>query len=251
MQDPNSQIVHALQTAQSLTVLTGAGVSAASGVPTFRGQEGLWKSYRPEILATPQAFAKNPKLVWEWYQWRRTKIATCKPNRSHEIISKWSHHYSKFTLITQNVDGLHEQAGTENVVHLHGSIWEVFCWNDCQLSPPRWIDKTLIYSKMPPACPYCGGLIRPGVIWFGESISSEILESATRGLICDVFLTVGTSSIVYPAASLICAAKAKGAFTAEINLEPTPVSEQVDVSMLGAAEEVLPKLDSFLVDSLL
>ena len=247
VEDPLDRIVDALDGARSLTVLTGAGVSAASGVPTFRGQEGLWKSYRAESLATPQAFAENPQLVWEWYQWRREKIAACRPNRAHEVIADWSHRYPEFTLITQNVDGLHERAGTSNVVRFHGSIWEVSCWNDCPSSPPKWLDETTTFEKLPPTCPHCDGPIRPGVVWFGEGIASETLEQATGALVCDVFLTVGTSSVVYPAASLSSTAKARGAFAAEINLEATAVSAQLDVSIHGAAEVVLAELHSRLV----
>ena len=249
MEDATDQIVDALDGARRLTVLTGAGVSAASGIPTFRGGEGLWKSYRPENLATPQAFAENPQLVWEWYQWRRETIAACKPNRAHEVIADWSRSYPEFTLITQNVDGLHERAGTRNVVRFHGSIWEVLCWNGCQRSPPRWLDETVTFEKLPPTCLHCGGLLRPGVVWFGEGIASETLERATRALACDVFLTVGTSSVVYPAASLGSAAKARGAFAAQINLEPTPMSEQLDVSIQGPAEVVLAELHSRLAVS--
>ena len=250
VEDPLDRIVDALDGARSLTVLTGAGVSAASGVPTFRGQEGLWKSYRPESLATPQAFAENPQLVWEWYQWRREKIAACRPNRAHEVIADWSHRYPEFTLITQNIDGLHERAGTSNVVRFHGSIWEVSCWNDCPSSPPKWLDETTTFEKLPPTCPHCDGPIRPGVVWFGEGIASETLEQATGALVCDVFLTVGTSSVVYPAASLSSTAKARGAFAAEINLEATAVSAQLDVSIQGAAEVVLADLHSRLVERL-
>ena len=237
------QIARALAGASSLTVLTGAGVSAASGVPTFRGEQGLWRSYRPERLATPEAFSGNPRLVWEWYQWRRERIAACKPNRAHEVIAEWSHRYPAFTLITQNVDGLHERAGTRNVVRFHGSIWEVSCWNGCRESPARWPDPTVTYAELPPGCPHCGGLVRPAVVWFGEGIGSETLELAARALANDVFLTVGTSSVVYPA-SLSRAAKARGAFTGEINLEATPVSARLDASVHGPAEVVLDELNS-------
>ena len=242
VQDATDQIARALRGARSLTVLTGAGVSAASGIPTFRGEAGLWKSYRPESLATPQAFAENPRLVWEWYQWRRQRVAACSPNRGHEVIAEWSRRYPVFTLITQNVDGLHERAGTRNVVRFHGSIWEVSCWDSCRESPARWLDHTITYAELPPKCRYCGGLIRPGVVWFGESIAPETLELATRAVTSDVFLAVGTSSAVFPAASLSSLARARGAFTAEINLEPTPVSAAMDVSIRGPAEVVLNEL---------
>ena len=159
-----------------LTVLTGAGVSAASGVPTFRGPDGLWKKYRPESLATPEAFQRDPKLVWEWYDWRRQILVTKKPNRAHEVLAAWSRRYPKLTLITQSVDGLHERAGSSNVIRFHGSIWEVLCWNNCPSSPERWWDETVPFPEIPPKCPHCNGLIRPGVVWFGEGIDPEVMR---------------------------------------------------------------------------
>ena len=224
-----------------LTVLTGAGVSAASGVPTFRGSDGLWKNFRPETLATPQAFARDPQLVWEWYDWRRQMIAKCRPNAAHLVIAAWSKRFPNFTLITQNVDGLHEQAGTRNVVRLHGSIWEVLCWRGCNASPPRWRDETVPYPDMPPRCPHCGDLIRPGVVWFGEPLDPEIVERAQEASDCDVFITVGTSAIVYPAAGFIDMARRDGAFTVEINPEATPAV--VDLALRGGAEIILPEIE--------
>src|SRR5579862_3875240 len=138
-----------------ITVLTGAGVSTASGIPTFRGPEGLWRSYKPEDLATAAAFERHPKLVWEWYDWRRQVIAGKKPNAAHQVLAGWSRRYPRFTLVTQNVDGLHEHAGTNNVVRFHGSIWEVSCWNRCPASPNRWLDRTVPFPNLPPHCPHC------------------------------------------------------------------------------------------------
>ncbi|MBN2241668.1 MAG: NAD-dependent deacylase [Acidobacteria bacterium] len=235
-----------IRSASAISVLTGSGVSAASGVPTFRGEEGLWKSYSPQELATPEAFERNPKLVWEWYDWRRGLISKCRPNAAHEVLALWSRRYPKFTLITQNVDGLHERAGTENVIRFHGSIWEVFCRDRCPSSPERWLDETVPLGKIPPSCPYCGGLIRPGVVWFGEGIDSEVLRESTAALDCDVFMTVGTAAVVYPAAGLVDAAHRKGAFTAEINLEPTPASGAVDLSIQGPAEVILHSVEALL-----
>ena len=245
MQDANAidRIVEKLSSARSVTVLTGAGVSAASGVPTFRGKEGLWKSYRAESLATPEAFAENPHLLWEWYQWRRQLIAGCEPNQAHKVLARWSRRFDDFTLITQNVDGLHERAGTGNVIRFHGSIWEVRCWSGCQDAPDRWLNEIVPFPEVPPHCPYCGGLLRPGVVWFGEAIDPEILERSFVAVACDVFLAIGTSSRVHPAASLSNAAKAAGATTVEINLEPTPVSSQLDLSLEGAAETILEQID--------
>ena len=228
-----------------ITVLTGAGVSAASGVPTFRGAGGLWKSFKPESLATPQAFARDPRLVWEWYDWRRQKIAACEPNLAHRVLASWSERFPNLTLITQNVDGLHERAGTRDVIRLHGSIWEVRCWRGCTASPPRWRDDTVPHPEIPPRCPYCGDLIRPGVVWFGEALDPGIVDAATEAANCDVFITIGTSAVVYPAASFIDLARRQGAFTVEINPEATPA--MVDLALRGGAELVLPEIEAQLL----
>jgi len=227
-----------------ITVLTGAGVSAASGVPTFRGPDGLWKDFRPEELATPEAFARDPKTVWEWYDWRRQLVARCRPNRAHEVIALWSRRYPSFALVTQNVDGLHERAGTENVVRFHGSLWEVSCWKSCRAG--SWIDETVPFPRLPPPCPNCGGPLRPGVVWFGEAIPPAALGAAERALECDLCLVVGTSSVVYPAAGLAAGAKERGAFTVEINPEATPASSDMDLAIPGCAEEVLDALEKVL-----
>lgn len=232
-----------LRAARTLTVVTGAGVSAASGVPTFRGAAGLWKSFRPEDLATPEAFHRDPRLVWEWYDWRRTLIAACRPNAAHEVLARWSHRQG-FTLVTQNVDGLHELAGTNNVVRFHGSIWELQCTSRC--GQPPWQDRTAPLAVVPPSCPRCGGLVRPGVVWFGEPIDDHVLarsEAATR---CDVLLSVGTSSVVYPAAGLAHAAQMRGAFVAEINPAATEVASELDAAIDMPAELALPLLDTMI-----
>lgn len=227
-----------------MTVLTGAGVSAASGVPTFRGPGGLWRDFRPEELATPEAFARDPRTVWEWYDWRRQLLARCRPNRAHEVLALWSRRYPSFSLITQNVDGLHERAGTRNVVRFHGSLWEVSCWNACRRG--SWPDDTVPFPTLPPPCPHCGGALRPGVVWFGEPIPAEALEAAEQALDCDICLVVGTSSVVYPAAGLAAGARSCGAFTAEINPEATPASGEVDLALPGRAEEILDALEKLL-----
>jgi NAD-dependent deacetylase len=235
-----SELVRRLTSEARITVLTGAGVSAASGVPTFRGGDGLWKNFKPETLATPQAFARDPHLVWEWYDWRRQMIAQCRPNPAHVVIAEWSKRFPNFTLITQNVDGLHEMADTLNVVRLHGSIWEVLCWRGCDASPPRWRDDSVPLRAIPPRCPHCGDLIRPGVVWFGETLDPDVVDSAQMAADCDVFITVGTSAIVYPAAGFIDVARRHGAFTVEINPEATPAV--VDLALRGGAETVLPEI---------
>jgi NAD-dependent deacetylase len=239
-----------LRTARAVTVMTGAGVSAASGVPTFRGPEGLWRSFRPEDLATREAFAHDPALVWEWYSWRRAKVASCRPNAAHEVIARWSQQESKqVCVITQNVDDLHLRAGTRDLIRLHGSLWETKCFNGCTEGLHGWRDEAVAESDPLPRCPHCGGLARPAVVWFGESLDPTDVERASQAASCDVFLAVGTSAVVYPAAGFARVAQARGAFTTEINLEPTPASPLVDLSILGAAEEVLPAVDQLLVSS--
>jgi NAD-dependent deacetylase len=231
-----------------ITVMTGAGVSAASGVPTFRGPGGLWKDFRPESLATAEAFRRDPRLVWEWYDWRRQVLSTKTPNRAHEVLAAWSKRYPNFNLITQNVDGLHERAGTEDVIRFHGSIWEVQCWNECDPSPKRWWDETVPFARIPPECPHCGGLIRPGVVWFGEGIDQDVMRRSVAAVQCDIFFTIGTSSIVYPAAALVHQAKQRGAYTVEINIESTPSSGELDLALQGSADHLLNQLESHLVE---
>jgi NAD-dependent deacetylase len=234
-----------IRAAARMTVLTGAGVSAASGVPTFRGAAGLWRRYRPEELATPDAFARDPELVWEWYAWRREKIAGCRPNAAHDVIAAWSRERGALVL-TQNVDDLHVRAGTLGLVRLHGSIWELSCWQGCEPGRTPWRNEQVPFQVMPPRCPHCSGLARPAVVWFGESLRLSDVDAAVAATTCDVFLTVGTSSIVYPAAGLVQQATQHGAFTGEINVEETPASAMVDVALHGGAEAILPVLASLL-----
>jgi NAD-dependent deacetylase len=197
-------------------------------------------------LATPQAFQQDPKLVWEWYDWRRRILSTKRPNRAHDVLAAWSRRYPNFTLITQNVDGLHEKAGTQNVIRFHGSIWEVGCWQNCRMSPPRWRDETVPFPQIPPTCPHCGGIVRPGVVWFGEGIDHDVISRSAEALDCDVFFTIGTSALVHPAASLVHEAKARGAFTVEMNVEVTPASRLLDLAIQGPAEEILHNLEELL-----
>jgi NAD-dependent deacetylase len=234
--------------ARTITVLTGAGVSAASGVPTFRGEAGLWRRYRAEDLATPQAFRRDPQLVWEWYDWRRTLIAGCRPNAAHDVLAAWSRRPAPagFTCITQNVDGLHELAGTRQIVRFHGSIWELRCAAGCGGDPPVWEDRTAPLPVLPPPCRHCGGLTRPNVVWFGEPIDPAILHRCRAALDCDLFLSIGTSSIVYPAAGLVFDAKRRGAVTVEINPAATEASGAVDLAIAQPAEVALPAIDALL-----
>ena len=232
-----------------VTVLTGAGVSAASGVPTFRGDDGLWSNFRVEELATPEAFARDPELVWKWYAWRRELVAACRPNRAHEVLAAWSRRFPQFTVITQNVDGLHERAGTRNVVRFHGTLWELACSRRCARSPVRWREERVPLPEVPPRCPHCHALARPGVVWFGEPIDPSVLEESLAALDCDVCLVVGTSGVVYPAAGLADESRRRGAFIVEINPEPTEATERFDMSIQGPAEEVLDRLDARLFES--
>lgn len=244
--DSVRELAARLRDAQRVTVLTGAGVSAASGVPTFRGAGGLWRQYRATDLATPQAFARDPRLVWEWYGWRREKIAASRPNRAHEILAAWTERRPAWRVVTQNVDDLHLRAGTRRLIRLHGSIWELSCWQGCAAATARWRDERVPLPEPIPRCPHCEGLARPAVVWFGESLDPADVRQADEATACHVFIAAGTSAVVYPAAGFIDAARARGAFTAEINLEPTPASSSVDVAIHAPAEDVLAAIDSLL-----
>jgi NAD-dependent deacetylase len=227
-----------LRDASSVAVLTGAGVSAESGVPTFRGEQGLWKQYRAEELATPGAFARDPKLVWEWYDWRRSLIAQAKPNPGHYALAEAESRARKFTLITQNVDGLHERAGSRNVLRLHGSIWMLRCL-ECKREAE---DRRSPLPEIPPRC-QCGGMLRPGVVWFGEPLPSRIWQEAEQAArSADLFLLIGTSAVVYPAAGLATMAKSAGARVVEINIAETGFSDGIDEFLQGPSGELLPQL---------
>jgi len=226
-----------LAEARSIAVLTGAGVSAESGVPTFRGAGGLWRQYRPEDLATPEAFARDPKLSWEWYDWRRGLIAAVHPNAGHDALAELERRVASFTLITQNVDGLHQRAGSRNVLEVHGSIWML----RCTLCKREWEDLSASL-EIPPHCE-CGGLARPGVVWFGENLNPRVWAAAEQAVhSCDVLVVAGTSAVVYPAAGLATLAREAGAHIIEVNLETTPLSESVDYSFQARSGELLPQL---------
>ena len=224
--------------ARSVTVLTGAGISADSGVPTFRGADGLWQNYRAEELATPEAFTRDPRLVWEWYNWRRELLATRSPNAAHRALVELERRVERFWLITQNVDGLHPDAGSLKLSEIHGNIWKVRCTQCGQVETNRAVPIPLL-----PRCTTCSGLLRPHIVWFGESLDPDDLDrSVTAVGSCEVLLIVGTSGLVYPAASFASLAKQAGAFVAEINLDPTPNSQIVDIAIGGRAAEVVPEL---------
>lgn len=220
-------------------VLTGAGISAESGVPTFRGEAGLWRQYRPEQLATPHAFARDPKLVWEWYDWRRGLIEACEPNPAHHTLADMEARLPDFLLITQNVDGLHHLAGNQRILELHGNIWRMRCTRE----GTRQTDRTSPLPKIPPHCADCGALLRPDVVWFGEALPTDVLESAfAAAAACDVMLVVGTSAVVQPAATLPLIAKENGAALVEINPQSTPISDYADLSLRQPAAQALPQL---------
>ncbi|MDZ7264766.1 MAG: NAD-dependent deacylase [candidate division KSB1 bacterium] len=232
------QLIKRLSQATSVSALTGAGISAESGVPTFRGEEGLWKKFRPEELANFDSFISNPRLVWEWYNYRKHLISQVKPNPGHYALVEMEARFQDFHLITQNVDGLHRLAGSQRIYELHGNIMRSRCV-DCN---KLIFDISFELGEELPRCE-CGGLIRPDVVWFGEALPQEELRLAVEAAQqAEVFLCVGTSAIVQPAASLPIQAKYAGAYVVEINLEPTAISTLVDESILGKAGEILPRL---------
>ena len=226
-----------LASARNVTVLTGAGISADSGVPTFRGADGLWRNFRAEDLATPEAFARDPQLVWEWYNWRRELIATKRPNPAHEAVVKLERRFKQFWLITQNVDGLHRIAGSQRLSEIHGNIWKVRCTGCGVISENRQVPLSL------PTCGLCHALLRPHIVWFGEALWEEDLLRCDQAIqTCDLLLVIGTSGVVYPAAGFASAAKEVGALVIEINLESTAQSDLVDLSLQGRAKDLVPLL---------
>lgn len=235
-------LIEALRDSRHVLVLTGAGISAESGVPTFRdAQDGLWARYDPMDLATPDAFERDPELVWRWYRWRRELVAGVKPNAGHRAVAALAHRVPKLTLVTQNVDGLHQLAGSRDVIEYHGNLFRDICSNACGEQPATAGANEL------PRCPACNALLRPGVVWFGEAIPSVAMAAADSAAgSCDVVLTIGTSSHVWPAAGLAEAARRNGACIAEVNPGETGVSEQCDYRIRAAAGSAVPKL----VDSL-
>ena len=221
----------------SVAVLTGAGVSAESGVPTFRGAGGLWRQFRAEDLATAEAFRRDPRLVWEWYAWRREVVAACQPNTAHRTIAAMEHSVPDFTLVTQNVDGLHERAGSRRVLRLHGSLWSMRCVRE----GTRHENLDLPLAELPPRCA-CGALLRPDVVWFGETLDPTVVRAAVKAATqTDVMLVVGTSALVYPAAELPLLTLEAGGRVIEFNVERTALSPYADEVILGPATETLPR----------
>ncbi len=242
-----NDLINAVRAARHIAVLTGAGISAESGVPTFReAQTGLWAQYDPLELATPEAFRRNPKLVWQWYEWRRGLVSKAQPNPGHvalvELESHLSFDASRFTLITQNVDGLHQRAGSRNVVELHGNINRTKCFDE-DVVIESWEET----GDAPPRCPRCGGPLRPDVVWFGEMLPQRALASAVEAVSsCDVFFSIGTSALVQPAASLPYTALERGAIVVEINPDETPLTREATYALRGSAGVILPVLANYL-----
>jgi NAD-dependent deacetylase len=237
--DIPAPLIHALQRARRVAALTGAGISAESGVPTFRdAQTGLWARYDPHELATPEAFRRNPRLVWEWYAWRREKVVRVEPNPGHYALVEMERRFPEFILATQNVDGLHRRAGSRRVLELHGDITRTKCFVCSR--PAEAGSQT---EEIPPRCPACGGRLRPDVVWFGEMLPEGTLAAAMDAAArCQVFLSIGTSSLVYPAAALPERALEAGAVVVEINPSETPLTPRATYALRGPAGVVLPIL---------
>ena len=227
--------------ARCVMVLTGAGISKDSGIPTFRGKDGWYKNHPPEELATPMAFNKNPVLVWEWYNYRRKIILSASPNEAHYKIAELEKYFPCFLLVTQNVDSLHRKAGSTKIVELHGNIFRTRCTN-CSI---EFYEDYRIFKddELPPKCPHCGGILRPSVVWYGESLNRDDMEQAfSFANKADLILVVGTSGIVYPAAMLPYIVKSHGGIVVEINPDTTPISEIADLKIKDSAKSALSKL---------
>jgi len=225
--------------APSLVVFTGAGISQESGISTFRDPGGLWERFRPEDLATPEAFAEQPDLVWRWYRWRFDRIRAAEPNPGHRAIASWQERFASLLVVTQNVDRLHQRAGSHEVVELHGDLWTARC---ARCGKRVAMERAIELPGEPPACA-CGGLLRPNVVWFGEMLPQEaFLRADAAAAHCDLFVVVGTSARVYPAAGLIEVAAEGGATVIEVNREETPLSALATRTYRGAAGEILPEL---------
>jgi len=233
----DQSLIEKLKSARSLVFFTGAGISAESGIPTFRGKDGIWNKLKPEELANFDAFMKNPDMVWEWYNHRKMIIHNSQPNKGHLTIADMQNHFDDVTVITQNIDNLHSRAGSKNIFELHGNIERNYCVN-CK----KFYNKELDFSNGVPKCE-CGGLIRPDVVWFGEYLPDDQFKGSEKASMkTDIFFIVGTSAVVYPAAGLVFTAKQSGAVLVEINLVKTEISSSVDYSFLGEAGIILPNI---------
>jgi NAD-dependent deacetylase len=242
----SSELRSLLQRVGSVCILTGAGISAESGVATFRGPEGLWSKLKPEELANFDAFMRNPELVWEWYSYRKQIIQEVKPNPAHYALARLEELVREFALVTQNIDNLHFRAGSKRVLELHGNIERSYCI-DCG----KFTDGIEITAeKKVPKCSSCNGLIRPDVVWFGEMLPEGVFESAAKAASqCELFITIGTSAVVYPAAGLPLTARSHGAYVVEINTERTEISRSINETLIGKAGEILPQLVKVIEDA--
>ncbi len=240
----DQQALDNLKNANTVGVLTGAGISAASGVPTFRGSQGLWQKFRPEDLASVDSFIRNPDLVWEWYNWRRKLILEVKPNAAHLALVELEKKIPDFTLITQNVDNLHQIAGSQNVIELHGNIMQ----NKCSQCNKPYHEELDLNGEVV-RCESCNGMIRPDVVWFGEMLPQNAIQTTYQiAEKSDLFLSVGTSALVEPAASLPFIANNNGAYVIEFNTERTPVSAIADMMIQESVDSALPELVRKIVD---
>jgi NAD-dependent deacetylase len=242
MADFSDALVDRLARAEHVAVLTGAGISAESGIPTFRDPGGLWEEFDPQELANVEAFLDNPELVQGWYRHRRQVVEEAEPNAGHRALADLEAHVPTVTVVTQNVDDLHNRAGSSTVIELHGNITHNYCM-DCERDAAPKIVDAAIQEGEPARCPECSGLIRPDVVWFGEMLPPDAMKRADAATErADVFLSVGTSAVVYPAARFPVAAQEQGAYVAEINPDTTGITSDVDESVRGPAGEVLPTL---------
>ncbi len=238
-------VVNQIISSKGIVFFTGAGISAESGIPVFRGKDGIWSKIKPEELANFNAFLRDPDLVWEWYQHRRHIIYESKPNKAHRAIAELELLLKNVTVVTQNIDNLHRRAGSKNIFELHGNIERNYC-----IKCHTFYNDDLDFTDQAPRCT-CGGLIRPDVVWFGEFLPEDQYSAAEKAAWdCDTFIVVGTSAIVFPATSLIYTAKKNGAYILEINLEPTDISSFADASLIGKAGEILPEILSLVKQKL-
>jgi len=239
-------LIDHLRSADRVAILTGAGISAESGIPTFRDPGGIWEKFEPQELANVEAFLENPELVQGWYRHRRQVVEDAEPNEGHRALVRLEQHADLVTTITQNVDDLHNRAGSSEVVELHGNITRNYC-TDCEQDVDAARIDAAIEDGQPATCPECEGLVRPDVVWFGEMLPPDAMDRASEATTtCDVFLSVGTSTVVYPAARLPMLAKEAGAYVVEVNPDRTPISGNVDEYLAGPAGEVLPAILSAL-----
>ena len=241
MHDKHRHVREIIGKAKHVAVLTGAGISAESGVPTFRSEDGLWKNFSASELATPEAFLENPRRVWQWYGWRRGEMLKAEPNAGHLALVELEKRAKAFHLITQNIDNLHRRAGNANIIEIHGNAFR----NRCTSCRYLFSDDSCDFEEPEPLpiCPECGSPARVDVVWFGEPLPQRELETSLDvAAHCDVFLSIGTSANVYPAAHFPIMAKKQGAILIEVNLEQTELTWQADFSFLGKAGEILPKL---------